>query len=146
MPIHSKPQSGLDAKDIFGLCFGEASNDLVCKTKPVSVRMNSVFVIDLNYVSYKSLYADDNGIWETSSPRRYFNVEVNAGIVSEVLSSSKGTYTHMLTRQYGKHKSTYERNGALLSRIISTVKTRLGQRGRYAVVQYILKKTVNQKT
>jgi hypothetical protein len=111
-----------------------------CKTKPVSVRMNSVFVIDLNFVSYKSLYADNNGIWETSSPRRYFNVEVNAGIVSEVLSSSKGTYTHMLTRQYGKHKSTYERNGALFSRIISTVKTPLGQRGRYAVVQYILKK------
>jgi hypothetical protein len=44
------------------------------------------------------------------------------------------------TRQYGKHKSTYERNGVLFSRIISTVKTPLGQRGRYAVVQYILKK------
>jgi hypothetical protein len=57
--------------------------------------MNSVFVIDLNFVSYKSLYADDNVIWETSSPRRYFNAEVNAGIVSEVLSSSKGTYTHI---------------------------------------------------
>jgi hypothetical protein len=28
------------------------------------------------------------------------NVEVNAGIVSEVLSSSNGTYTHMLARQY----------------------------------------------
>ena len=86
MPIHSKPQSGLDAKAIFGLCFGQV---LTCKTKTVSVRMNSVFVIDLNYVTYKSLYADDNGIWETSSPRRYFNAEVNAGIVSEVLSSSK---------------------------------------------------------
>jgi hypothetical protein len=52
----------------------------------------------------------------------------------------------MLTRQYGKHKSTYERNGVLFSRIISTVKTPLGQRGKYAVVQYILKKNVNQKT
>lgn len=87
MPIHNKPQSGLDTKAIVGLCL--SGFDLVCKTKPVSVRMNSVFVIDLNYVSYKSLYADDNGIWETSSPRRYFNAEVNAGIVSEVLSSSK---------------------------------------------------------
>ena len=139
MPIHSTPQYGFDAKNSIGLCFGEGSNDLACKSKPVSVRMNYVFVIDLKYVSYKSLYADDNGIWETSSPRRYFNVEVNAGIVSEELSSSKGTYTHMLTRQYGKHKSTDDRNGALLCRIISTVKTRLGQRGRYAVVQYILK-------
>ena len=72
MPIHSKPQSGLDAKDMFGLCFGEVSNDFVCKTEPVSVRMNSVFVIVLNYVGYKSLYADDNEIWKTSSPRRYF--------------------------------------------------------------------------
>ena len=73
------------------------------------------------------------------------NVEVNAGIVSEVLSSSNGTYTHMLTRQYGKHKSTYEKMERCLVESYRQSKRDLVS-GTGMLYYSIFSKTVTQKT
>lgn len=59
LPIYSTTLVGLDSANLISLCFGES--DCFCIEKPVSVRQNAVFVIDLNKVSKKSLCADD--IW-----------------------------------------------------------------------------------
>ena len=139
LPIHSINDHGLEVKDIFKLCFGEVAEDKICKKKPIAVKSNSVFVIDLSVVSLKSLYADDHGVWETASPSRYYNVVLSDGCVHSVGVAHKGNYTHRLTRQYGKHKATHQANGCTFQRIISTARSCKGSESRYAVLQYLLK-------
>ena len=137
LPIYSTTLVGLDSANLISLCFGES--DCICIEKPVSVRQNAVFVIDLNKVSKKSLCADDNGVWETSCPRRYYKVNLENGKVGSVAVGNHTDYTHMMQRQYGRHKATYELNGSVFQRIITTVKSRSGTECKFAVVQYLLK-------
>lgn len=112
---------------------------MVCKQKPTSVRTNAVFVVDLQGVNMRSLYADDNGVWSTSSPRNYLIIELENGMVSKVTSSTQHNFTHFVRRQYGTHQATLSEKGITFQRIISTVTSKNGERSRFAVVQYILK-------
>jgi hypothetical protein len=70
-----------------------------------------VFVINLNDIDIHPLYADDNGVWNVATPRKYFRVEIKDGKIAEVLPSHKDNYTHLLKRQYGKHQATYSERG-----------------------------------
>lgn len=139
LPIYSKPNTGLEYIDIIKICLGEVDDRLICKDKPVSVRMNSVFVIDLNYVPLKSLYSDDNGVWKTGTPNRSFKVVCECGKVKSVAEASEAESTHLLKRQYGKHKGTFDANKSTFSRIISSIKTVDGNTSSVAIVQYVLK-------
>jgi hypothetical protein len=96
-----------------------------------------VFVINLNDIDIRSLYADDNGVWNVVTPRKYFRVEIKYGKIAEVLPGHKDNYTHLLKRQYGKHQATYSERGVTFQRIISTVFSKSGHRCRNAVLQYI---------
>ena len=62
IPIHSKASKSLISKEILQLCFGEVKDEYICKQKPISVRYNAVFVVDLHSIDLQSLYADDNGV------------------------------------------------------------------------------------
>ena len=95
------------------------------------------FFIDLNGIDIRSLYADDNGVWDVGTPRKYFRVEIKDGKITDVVPSHQRNYTHLLKRQYGKHQATSSIRGKTFQRIISTVFSRSGHRCRYAVLQYI---------
>lgn len=45
------------------------------------MRTFASFVVDLNSVRLKDLYADDNGSWVTSSPRRKYAIEMDGDVV-----------------------------------------------------------------
>ena len=136
IPIYSKNAKSLTSKEIVQLCLGEVGDDYICKSKPISVRYNAVFVVDLHSVDHRSLYADDNGVWQTSSPKTHLRVSFNNGKVENVEVGNQMNFTHSLKRQYGKHKATYIEKALTFQRIISTVYPKTG-RCRYAVVQYI---------
>ncbi|CAC5407973.1 unnamed protein product [Mytilus coruscus] len=70
------------------LCFGEVDNDFICKKKPIGVRYNAVFIVDLNEVDQKSIYADDNGVWNTASPRSYYRVDIRDGRIENVVQDN----------------------------------------------------------
>ncbi|CAG2219934.1 unnamed protein product [Mytilus edulis] len=108
IPIYSKNAKSLTSKEIVQLCL----------------------------VDHRSLYADDNGVWQTSSPKSHFRVSFNNGKVENVEVGNQMNFTHSLKRQYGKHKATYIEKALTFQRIISTVYPKTG-RCRYAVVQYI---------
>ncbi|CAC5415327.1 unnamed protein product [Mytilus coruscus] len=138
IPIYSTPSTSLTAKkEIFKLCFGEVDNDFICKKKPIGVRYNAVFIVDLNEVDQKSIYADDNGVWNTASPRSYYRVDIRDGRIENVVPGNKSSYTHYLRRQYGTHQATYNERGVSFQRKISTATSKYNIKSRYAVVQYI---------
>ncbi|CAC5411843.1 unnamed protein product [Mytilus coruscus] len=137
IPIYSTPSTSLTAKEIFKLCFGEVDNDFICKKKPIGVRYNAVFIVDLNEVDQKSIYADDNSVWNTASPRSYYRVDIRDGRIENVVPGNKSSYTHYLMRQYGTHQATYNERGVSFQRIISTATSKYNIKSRYAVVQYI---------
>jgi hypothetical protein len=137
LPIFSKSITALTSCEVFRLCFGEFDEQYLCRTKPVSVRQNSTFLVDMNNIDMRSLYADDNGVWKMSTPRKYYRVSMKDGKVGEVVAGNKNSYSHYLKRQYGKHQATYEEAGVTFQRIISTVYDRNEQWYRYTVVQYI---------
>ncbi|CAC5423831.1 unnamed protein product [Mytilus coruscus] len=137
IPIYSTPSTSLTAKEIFKLCFGEVDNDFICKKKPIGVRYNAVFIVDLNEVDQKSIYADDNGVWNTASPRSYYRVDIRDGRIENVVPGNKSSYTHYLRRQYGTQQATYNERGVSFQRIISTATSKYNIKSRYAVDQYI---------
>jgi hypothetical protein len=67
----------------------------------------TVFVVDLNAVDQKSIYADDNGVWNTACPRSNYKVDIRDGKVENVVPGNKSDHTHFLKRQYGTHQATY---------------------------------------
>ncbi|CAC5410623.1 unnamed protein product [Mytilus coruscus] len=114
------------------------SSDGIHKAKkPIGVRYNAVFIVDLNEVDQKSIYADDNGVWNTASPRSYYRVDIRDGRIENVVPGNKSSYTHYLRRQYGTHQATYNERGVSFQRIISTATSKYNIKSRYAVVQYI---------
>lgn len=114
IPIYSKASKSLTSKEILQVCFGEVKDEYICKQKPISVRYNAVFVVDLHSVDLRSLYADDNGVWQTSSPTTYLRVFLQNGKVDNVEMGNPIDYTHRLKRQYGKHQATYiEKHGRI---------------------------------
>jgi len=137
IPIYSRPNKNLAAMEIFKLCLGELSDEYICKSKPVSVRYNSVFIVDLQVVDMKSLYADDNGVWKVSTPRSYFQLQLQDGKVENVVPANKFSYSHFIKRQYGTHQATLIQKAITFQRIISSVVSKDGKRSRYCVVQYI---------
>ncbi|CAG2189104.1 MAD2 [Mytilus edulis] len=94
-------------------------------------------MFDLNEVDQKSIYADDNGVWNTASPRSYYRVDIRDGRIENVVPGNKSSYTHYLRRQYGTHQATYNERGVSFQRIISTATSKYNIKSRYAVVQYI---------
>jgi hypothetical protein len=52
-----------------------------------------VFIVDLQGVNMRSLYAADNDVWSTSSPRNYAIVELENDMVSKIISSTQHNLT-----------------------------------------------------
>lgn len=127
----------MTAVEIFKLAPGEKEEKYDCTEKPVGVRYNSVFIINLDKIGLRSLYADDNCVWSVDTPRKYFRVEIEDSKVTDVWSGQTENYTHLLKCEYGKHPATFTERGITFQWTILTVCSRSGSKSRFAVVQYI---------
>ena len=76
-PVWSRRSDGVPCEQRIALILNDASKhpDKTCKSRPVGVHHNALFVIDLNSVPLKNLTADENGSWDISTPRRMYKVE-----------------------------------------------------------------------
>ena len=113
-PVWSRNSEGLPSEELIKLILhGSAKHPaIICKSRPVAVRHNAPFIVDLNSVPLKNLTADDNGAWSISSPRRMYQVKWSdtGSILSITKTDTAGSDTYTLFRQYGTHKATKREN------------------------------------
>lgn len=76
-PVWSRRSEGLPCEQLIPLILHDAAKQpvMICTSRPVAVRHNALFVIDLSSVPLKDLTADDNGSWAVSTPRRMYTIE-----------------------------------------------------------------------
>ncbi|XP_064642074.1 uncharacterized protein LOC135496599 [Lineus longissimus] len=142
MPLISRPKKGLAAREILALILQKPSEESVCVQKPIGVRKNAVFLVNLNSVRLDSLNADDNGAWKSTQPRTDFWVDRDEqGKVIRVYGGTVPRHAshqlYTLTRQYSVHKGTLSKCGRKFQRITSVFYDCNRNRCKYAVVQYL---------
>ena len=142
-PVWSRRSDGVLCEELIALILNDASKhpDKICKSRPVGVRHNALFVIDLNSVPLKNLTVDDNGSWDISTPRRMYKVEEidNKGNISVKRANSAGPDVYTLYRQYGTHKATKKQKGVEFKRVVATVKDFKGSVLPVAILHYFFK-------
>ena len=143
-PVWSRSSEGIPCEQLITLILSDAFThpEKIYKSRPVGVRHNAVFVIDLNCVSLKNLTADDNGSWDICSPRRMYQIEKsdsNRNILSIKRANTTGSGVYTLFRQYGTHKATKKEKGVDFKRVIATVKDPKGTILPAAILHYFFK-------
>lgn len=143
-PVWSRRSEGLPCEQLFSLIMHDATKQsgIICRSRPVAVRHNALFVVDLSSVPLKDLTSDDNGSWEVSTPRRMYTIEKNndtGTILSIKRASTPGTDVYTLIRQYGTHKATKLEKGIEFKRMVATVKNSTGNILPYAILHYFFK-------
>lgn len=114
--------------------------NVLCKQQPQRVQINASFVIDLRYVTFEDLEADDNGSYiNNGSPTHTFECEFNAEKLTRCkrIASKKieGSHYYYLVRKYRKCASATD-----LTRTISYCLTPSGEiLNQVAFVQYNFK-------
>lgn len=141
-PVWSRETEGLSSNRLIEMILMSQGSSKICQDRPLSVRHNTVFVIDLKKVNIKDITADDNGSWDISSPRRKYHVERDheTGHIKSIkraLEDAKNVYT--LYRQYGCHKGTKKETGIEYKRVLATLKDSDGNTVPIAVLQYFFK-------
>ena len=117
-PIYENPRKGYSATQLLNLIIGKTSSSKLSTRKPSGVRTFASFIVNLNSVRLKDLYADDNGSWATAAPRRKYTIEMDRDEVVSVnlaLDNCSGETVVTLYRQYGTHKGV-----SAFRRIIAT--------------------------
>ena len=140
IPIYSTRASGLSSEELIHLLLEKQNKRNICTKKPTNGERNATFIIDLNAVALKSIYADDSGQWETSKPRKNFRVDIENGDVKNVIPDNSN-FNVTLYRQYGTHCTTKEQKNVIFNRIISTCEMN-GNLVPISIVQYIFKNSV----
>ena len=145
-PVWSRSTKGIPSEELIKLVMtGALENPLkVCTHRPIGVRHNALFVLDLKKIKLEDVTADDNGSWSISTPRRFYEVErseigkvISVNRTRAEASSHRGVYT--LVRQYGTHKATKDKTGVEFKRMVATVRDSKGNILRFAVLQYFFK-------
>ena len=108
MPIHSRMPSGYPVGDIVTFLLSESNEFKRCTTQPLGVAENATFLLDLDYVNYQDLKADDLGVWVPTGTKKVFFRFSSSGILKFTNKKSgnavKSSY-YTLTRRYYVHKS-----------------------------------------
>ena len=143
-PVWSRNSEGLPSEELIKLILhGSAKHPaIICKSRPVAVRHNAPFIVDLNSVPLKNLTADDNGAWSISSPRRMYQVKWSdtGSILSITKTDTAGSDTYTLFRQYGTHKATKREKDVEFKRVIATLKNMsTGEILPFAILHYFFK-------
>lgn len=125
-PVWSRNSEGLPCEELIKLILQDSAKQptSICKSRPVAVRHNAVFVVDLDSVPLKNLTADDNGSWSISTPRRMYQVKhSNTGnILSIKKTDTVSSDTYTLFRQYATHKATKREKDVEFKRVVATIK------------------------
>jgi hypothetical protein len=99
---------------------------------------NAVFLVSLETNRLDSLYADENGTWNTCKPRSYLRVGKDEDGEIVIEAGSKDEHDYVLFRQYGKHKASLKQ-GVVFERLIATLVSSRGISENYALVSYMIK-------
>ena len=72
LPVFAQPSRMLTTEKAVGvLLFSGLSDESICSRVPVSVDINSVFIVDLNKLSSaKDIHCDDMGVWAWGGSNR----------------------------------------------------------------------------
>ena len=68
LPIYSTRSSSYSASDLCNILLSDDLN--VCRLQPLGVTDNASFVIDLDFVQFEDLKADDLGVWKSTGVER----------------------------------------------------------------------------
>lgn len=101
LPMYSTRSSSYNASD---LCDILLSDDLdACRLQPLEVTTNASFVIDLDYVQFEDLKADDLGVWKSTGVKRGDFVITSEGETRFQVGRSRGTEHYTLFWRYYVH-------------------------------------------
>lgn len=108
LPVYSRCTTRLDTQELVTILLDpDLKEEKICKTQPVVIEHNAVFVVDLSALEcMKDLNCDDMGSWQANGVyRAWVNVNSNGFVSSHGKSkptkSSNGVY--LITKKYFVH-------------------------------------------
>ena len=85
LPVYSRQQSRFDTQEIITILLDpDLKDEQVCKSQPVSIEHNAIFVVNLSELrDPKDIYVDDMGSWRYNGVyKSWVSVEVDGFMVS----------------------------------------------------------------
>lgn len=101
LPIYSTCSSSYSASDLCNILLSDGLN--VCRLQPLGVTDNASFVIDLDFVQFEDLKADDLGVWKSTGVKRGDFVITSEGETRFQVGRSHGATHYSLFRRYYVH-------------------------------------------
>ena len=109
LPIYSTRSTSYSASDLCDILLSDDLN--ACRLQPLGVTDNFSFIIDLDYVQFEDLKADDLGVWKSTGVKRGDFVITSGGETRFQVGRSHGSAHYTLFRRYYVHGTcpTYHR-------------------------------------
>ena len=109
LPIYSTRSISYSASDLCDILLSDDLN--ACRLQPLGVTDNFSFIIDLDYVQFEDLKADDLGVWKSTGVKRPDFVITSGGETRFQVGRSHGSAHYTLFRRYYVHGTcpTYHR-------------------------------------
>ena len=107
LPIYASPCYGYPPYMLIDILLKQnMPPEQVCSIQPLSVAENAAFVIDVDYVNFGDLKADDLGLWKGTGVKRvYFRFSSSGDIIYATGKPSESSSYFLLTRRYFVLKS-----------------------------------------
>ena len=101
LPIYSTCSFSYNASELCSILLSDDLNS--CRLQPLGVTENASFIIDLDYVQFEDLKADDLGVWKSTGVKRSDFVITDEGEIRFQVGRSHGTAHYTLFRRYYVH-------------------------------------------
>lgn len=110
LPVYSHCTARLDTQELVTILLDpDLKQEKTCKTQPVVVEHNAVFIVDLSALEcVKDLNCDDMGSWQSNGVyRAWIHVDSNGFVSShEKLKPTKSSGVYLVTKKYYVHKTS----------------------------------------
>ena len=103
LPIYSTRSSSYSASDLCDILLSDNLN--ACRLQPLGVTENASFVVDLDYVQFEDLKADDLGVWKSTGVKRGDFVITSQGETRFQVGRSHGAAHYTLFHRYYVHRT-----------------------------------------
>ena len=103
LPIYSSPSSSYSASDLCDILLSDYL--IACRLQLLGVTENASFVIDLDYVQFEDLKADDLGVWKSTGIKRGDFVITSERETRFQVERSHGAAHDTLLRRYYVHRT-----------------------------------------
>ena len=101
VPIYSTRSTSYSASDLCDILLSDGLN--ACRLQPLGVTENASFIIDLDYVQFEDLKANDLGVWKSTGVKRVDFVITSEGETRFQVGRSHGVGHYTLFRRYYVH-------------------------------------------